>query len=113
MIRQRQIHLRRGHKAFGDTKNRPCIVVSLDIQNLKSNSIIVVPCSTNLAFFIPHLRVLLSKGDGGLKSDSIAICDQLAAVPKAYLIPEPFGMISISRFEEIQKAIAASIGLIL
>ena len=90
LIKQREIYLRRGHKAFGDTKKRPCIVVSLNSQNQVSSSIIVVPCSTDLIYFVPHVRVKLAKGEGGLKSDSIALCDlakrgseadRLAAIP--------------------------------
>lgn len=113
LIQQREIYLRRGHKAFGDTKKRPCIVVSLNSQNQVSSSIIVVPCSTDLIYFVPHVRVKLAKGEGGLKSDSIALCDRLAAIPKTYLIPEVLGIISIPSFEKIQYAIAASVGLIL
>lgn len=113
MIQQREIYLRRGHKAFGDTKKRPCIVVSLNSQNQASSSVIVVPCSTDLAYFIPHVRVKLAKGEGGLKSESIALCDRLAAIPQMYLIPEALGIISNSSFEKIQYGIAASVGLIL
>ena len=113
LIKQRHIYLRKGHKAFGDTKIRPCIVVSLDVRNLDSETIIVVPCSSNLDYAIQHVRVKLAKGEGGLESDSIALCDQLAAIPKSYLQSKSLGMIDSSRLIEIQYAIAASVGLIL
>ncbi|MDJ0689839.1 MAG: type II toxin-antitoxin system PemK/MazF family toxin [Xenococcaceae cyanobacterium MO_188.B32] len=113
MIKQRQVYLRRGHRALGDTKDRPCIVVSVDGRNFHSRTVIVVPCTSNLEFFLPHVRVQLEKGEGGLQSESIALCDQLAAVPQVSLVQGPFGTISISRFAQVQQAIAAAIGLFL
>ena len=113
MIKQREIYLRRGHKALGDTKDRPCIVVSVDGRNRYSRTAIVVPCSSKLEFFLPHVRVKLVQGEGGLTEDSVALCDQLAAVPQTSLIEGPFGTISLSCFAQVQQAIAASIGLIL
>ena len=113
MIRQREVYLRRGHRVLGDTKDRPCIVVSVDGRNRYSRTAIVVPCTSKLEFFLPHVRVKLDRGEGGLTEDSVALCDQLAAVPQTSLIAGPFGSIGTSHFTQVQQAIAASIGLFL
>ena len=112
MIRQREVYLRHGHRALGDTKDRPCIVVSVNGRNRYSRTVIVVPCTSNLEFVIPHVRVKLTKGEGGLIEDSVALCDQLAAIPQLSLVAKPFGAISAPRFAQIQQAIAASIGFL-
>lgn len=112
MIKQGEVYLRRGHRALADTKDRPCIIVSVDGRNRHSRTAIVVPCSSDLDSFLPHVRVKLKSGEGGMDVDSIALCDQLAAVPQSSLIKGPFGTVSSSCLEQIQFAIAAAIGLI-
>ena len=61
-------------KAKRYIKNRPVLVVSLDIRNKLANDIIVVPLSTNLRLAPTH--VLLQKGEGGLSKPSMAKCEQ-------------------------------------
>ena len=93
-----------------DIKNRPVIVVSLDIRNELANDIIVVPLSTNLRSSPTH--VLLQEGEGGLSKASMAKCEQVTTIDKFLLIRGPFaGKISNERVKEIEKAIMIAIGL--
>jgi len=62
-----------------DIKNRPALIVSLDIRNKLANDIIVVPLSTTLRPAPTH--VLLSEGAGGLSKASMAKCEQLTYSP--------------------------------
>jgi mRNA-degrading endonuclease toxin of MazEF toxin-antitoxin module len=94
-----------------DIKNRPALVVSLDIRNKLANDIIVVPLSTNLRPSPTH--VLLEKGEGGLLKASMAKCEQVTTIDKALLIKGPFaGRISDEKMKEIEKAIMIAIGVI-
>ncbi len=94
-----------------DIKNRPALVVSLDVRNKLANDIIVVPLSTNLRPSPTH--VLLQQGEGGLSKTSMAKCEQVTTIDKSLLIRGPFaGKISDKKMKEIEKAIIVSIGVI-
>jgi mRNA interferase MazF len=93
-----------------DIKNRPALVISLDIRNELAADIIVVPLSTNLRQSPTH--VLLQEGQGGLSKASMAKCEQLTTIDKSLLIRGPFaGKISNKKIEEIEKAAMIAIGL--
>ena len=94
-----------------DVKNRPALVISLDIRNKLAGDIIVVPLSTNLRPSPTH--VLLQEGEGGLSRASMAKCEQVTTIDKSLLIRGPFaGRISDDKTEEIEKAIMIAIGVI-
>ena len=94
-----------------DSKNRPALVISLDIRNKLANDIVVVPLSTNLRPSPTH--VLLQEGEGGLSKASMAKCEQVTTVDKFLLIRGPFaGRISDEKMKDIEKAIMIAIGLI-
>ena len=94
-----------------DIKNRPALVVSLDIRNKLANDIIVIPLSTNLRPSPTH--ILLQEGEGGLSKASMAKCEQVTTIDKSLLIMSPFaGKISDEKMNEIEKAIMIAIGVI-
>ena len=93
-----------------DIKNRPALIISLDIRNELANDVIVVPLSTNLRSSPTH--VLLQEGEGGLSKASMAKCEQVTTIDKFLLIIGPFaGMISNEKIKEIEKAVMIAIGL--
>lgn len=95
-----------------DVKNRPVLVVSLDIRNKLANDIIVVPLSTNLRTSPTH--VLLQEGEGGLSKASKAKCEQMTTIDKSLLLREPFagGIGEEKKMKEIEKAIMIAIGVL-
>lgn len=94
-----------------DSKNRPALVVSLDIRNKLAGDIIVVPLSTTLRQSPAH--VLFEEGEGGLSKSSMAKCEQVTTIDKSLLVRGPFsGRISDSKMKEIEKAIMISIGVL-
>jgi mRNA interferase MazF len=110
--RRGEIYLVRlpGHPS--DTKDRPALVVSLDVRNRLANDVIVVPLSTTLRLAPTHVE--LSAGEGGLKETSMAKCEQVTTLDKSFLIRGPFaGTISTSLMREVEKAIQRAIGIVI
>ncbi len=97
-----------GHPS--DPKDRPALIVSLDVRNRLANDVIVVPLSTTLRSAPTHVE--LPAGEGGLKQTSMAKCEQVTTLDKSFLIRGPFaGMISPFLMGEIEKAIQRAIGI--
>ena len=97
-----------GHPA--DVKERPALVVSLDVRNRLANDVIVVPLSTTLRPAPTHVE--LPAGEGGLKETSMAKCEQITTLDKSFLIRGLFaGTISPLLIQEIERAIQRSIGI--
>src|SRR4030067_1587632 len=97
-----------GHPS--DTKDRPALVVSLDVRNRLANDVIVVPLTTTLRLAPTHVE--LPVGEGGLKETSVAKCEQVTTLDKSFLIRGPFaGTIDLFLMQEIEKAIQRSIGI--
>jgi mRNA interferase MazF len=93
-----------------DTKDRPALVVSMDVRNRLANDVIVVPLSTNLRLAPTHVE--LHAGEGGLKETSVAKCEQITTLDKSFLIRGPFaGAISALILREVEKAIQRSLGI--
>ncbi len=98
-----------GHPS--DTKDRPALIVSLDVRNRLANDVIVVPLTTTLRPAPTHVE--LPAGEGGIKEASMAKCEQVTTLDKSFLIRGPFaGTISPSIMREIEKAIQRAIGLV-
>ena len=109
--RQRQVYLSKALKQSGDTKKRPVVVVSIDIRNQYSSTVLVVPFSSDISNTANPSRILIGKGEGGLKVDSVAMCDVMTNIEKRYLESKVFGEISWESFIRIQQAIQIAIGI--
>ncbi len=109
--RQRQVYLSRALKQSGDTKKRPVVVVSIDIRNQYSSTVLVVPFSSDTSGSANPTRVLIKQGEGGLNVDSVAMCDFLTNIEKRYLESAPYGEITPKSFVCIQQAIQIAIGI--
>ena len=95
-----------------DTKDRPALVVSLDIRNHLANDVIVVPLSTNLRLAPTHVE--LPSGERGLRETSMTKCEQVTTLDKSFLNRGPFaGTINPSLMREVEKAIQRAIGIII
>ena len=109
--RQRKVYLSKALKQSGDTKKRPVVVVSIDVRNQYSSTVLVVPFSSDLSQAANPSRTLIKQGEGGLKIDSVAMCDVLTCIRKQYLEPESYGEISSESFKRILQAIQIAIGI--
>jgi mRNA interferase MazF len=109
--RQGEIYLSRALRQLGDTKKKPVVVVSPDIRNELTDSVIVVPFTSNLAGGENPTRVLITAGEGGLQADSLAVCENVSALRQTFLEQGPYGQISAVSLARIQRAIQVSIGI--
>ncbi|MEG4576490.1 type II toxin-antitoxin system PemK/MazF family toxin [Microcoleus sp. N3A4] len=109
--RQGEIYLSRALRQLGDTKKRPVVVVSPDIRNEFTDSVIVVPFTSNLAGVENPTRVLIPAGEGGLQADSLAVCENVSALRQTFLEQGPYGQLSADVLARIQRGIQVSIGI--
>lgn len=94
-----------------DIKDRPALIVSIDVRNRLATDVIVVPLSTTIRPSPTHVE--LPKGEGGLNKTSIAKCEQITTLDKSFLIRGPFaGTISPEKLRETEKAIQIAIGIL-
>jgi len=90
---------------------RPCVVVQNDVSNRFASTTIVVPLTDvrNIAQRSP-VYVLAPKGDGGLKKDSLVLCDQIRTVDQQRF-GRFFGVLSPETMSKIDSALLISMGL--
>jgi len=109
---QGTIYLSRALRQGGDTKKRPVLVVSIDVRNQYSSTLLVVPFSSNLEASAGNpCRIIVPAGEGGLERDSVALCDLITTIEKRYLERGPYGRVSPKSFQRIQRGIQIAIGL--
>jgi len=68
---------------------RPVLVFQNDVINRFTTTLLCVPMTTNLRRASLPSCVQITKGEGGLTSDSVALCHQLRVVDKTRLIKRP------------------------
>ncbi len=108
---QGEIYLIRALKALGDTKKRPAVVVSINVRNQLSSSVLVVPFTSDLTSGETPTRILVKAGEGGLSIDSLALCDNISAIRKSYLEQGAYGVISPESLQRIQQGIQSAIAI--
>jgi len=90
---------------------RPCIVVQNNAGNRYSTMTIVVPLTDATRIGRPSpIYVLLHKGDGGIRKDSIALTDQIRAVD-LQRVGRSFGVLTPETMGKIDHALLISLGL--
>lgn len=108
---QGQIYLIKALRNLGDTKKRPAVVVSINLRNELSQTVLVVHFTSAIDGGATPTRILLPAGEGGLDTDSLATCDNILAVRKAYLDQGPYGSISPRSLQRVQQGIQIAIGI--
>lgn len=91
-------------------KQRPAVVLSLDVRNRLASDVIVVPLSSRLRESPTH--VFLKAGEGGLPERSAAKCEQVTTIVKDSLLePALGGPLSAARLRQIERAVLIAIGI--
>jgi mRNA interferase MazF len=100
----------RGREQAGQ---RPALVLSIDGFNAgPAELLLVVPLTsqTSKSKNIPaHIRV--DPPEGGLKTPSVVLCDQLRAVSKDRLGKAPWGRVSDATLVKVEYAVRVLLGL--
>ena len=73
---------------------RPVIIFQEDRLISATLTVLVIPLTTNLRMQTLPSCVMIPRGEGGLRQDSVAICHQLRALDKAGLV-ECWGLCSV------------------
>lgn len=79
---QGEIYLVKALRNLGDSKKRPAVVVSINLRNELSRTVLVVPFTSDLSGGETPTRILIKAGEGGLEANSLATCDHILAVRK-------------------------------
>jgi mRNA interferase MazF len=108
---------RRGEIWYIDTPNqpddphqpRPGLIVSEDVRNRRSPTVIVVPIFTSGA--LGPTRVPVRAGSGGLPHDSVLFCEEVASLNKRFVLDGPLGLpVSPSLLGRVNRAIQRALG---
>ena len=84
---------------------RPAVVISNDLRNDFSESVLAIPISgENRGKLLPS-HVFLPKGTGGLTKDSRALCEQIASLDKTCFVEGPIGKIPLTTLTALVRAI--------
>ena len=108
---QGEVYLIKALKTIGDSKKRPAVVISLNIRNQYSTTVLVVPFTSDLTGGQTPTRVLVKAPEGGLQVDSLALCDNVSAIRQTSLADHPYGIITADSLQRIQQGIMIAIGI--
>ncbi len=92
-------------------KDRPALVISADALNRYALDVCVVPVTT-VARPKFSLRVQLKPGEGGLRRDSWAKCDQVTTLEKNLLLYPPLGRLTDETLRAIEQGVKLALQLL-
>src|SRR5258708_39166807 len=100
----------RGHEQAGQ---RPVLVVSDDAFNGGLAGLVMVVPLTSKVQKSKHIpaHIPVAPPEGGLKTPSVILCDQLRTISKDRLGKAPWGIISAATPGEVENALRALLGL--
>ena len=92
-------------------RSRPCVVVQNNAGNRFSSMTIVVPLTDATHIRRPSaIYVLVKKGEGGLRKDSVLLSDQIRAVDLVR-VHRMIGVLSPETMAAVDLALLISLGL--
>lgn len=92
------------------TKKRPALIISNNVVNELSPTVIVIPFSSQYSTVLGPERIFVSKNDVNLAKDSVILVTQIRAVDKTRLIKK-IGTIPKIKLQEIEEAIHIVLGI--
>jgi mRNA interferase MazF len=100
----------RGHEQSGQ---RPVLVVSDDAFNVGLAGLVMVAPLTSKVHKSKHIpaHVAVDPPEGGLKTPSVILCDQLRTVSKDRLGRAAWGTVSAVTLAEVENALRTLLGL--
>jgi mRNA interferase MazF len=92
-------------------KTRPALVLQNDIANRHSPITVVAAISSQFEGRLYPTEVLLSKPEGGLRTDSVVLLNQIRSVDKRRLVRR-LGTLKPSTMRAVDRALGISLGLV-
>lgn len=89
---------------------RPVLVVQIDRANLKSPHTIIVPFTSKIRRALLPSHALISAGSGGLRQDSVALCEQIRVIDKRRII-KSLGHLEQDDLVTVNRALRAILDL--
>jgi mRNA interferase MazF len=90
---------------------RPVVVVSRDAIHNATSIAVVVPLTNRVnKQHIYHSQVEIRRDEGGLKADSVALCEQVRAISKERL-REFLGHLGAARIAQVDAALKVALDL--
>jgi mRNA interferase MazF len=89
---------------------RPVLLFQIDPLTSFLRTVVVVPFTTNLKWGRFPFAVLVPAGEGGLASDSVALCHQIRVSDKLRLLHR-LGKLSDVMMTKIERAVQVTLGL--
>lgn len=91
-------------------KRRPVLIVSNDANNRASNTITVLPITSNVARVYPF-EVFLASGECGLPKDSKIQAQQIRTIAKERISGKSIGKLGKEKSREVDAAIKLHLGI--
>jgi mRNA interferase MazF len=85
-------------------KKRPVLIISNDANNNKSQTITILPITSNITKVF-SFEVMLEAKISGLKKDSKIQCQQIRTISKLRMDSKPIGKVSELHLKQIQSAL--------
>jgi mRNA interferase MazF len=100
----------RGHEQSGQ---RPVLVVSDDALNAGLSGLIMIAPFTSMVAKSRKIpaHIGIDPPEGGLKTPSVILCDQLRTISKDRLGKAPWGSVSTITLTEVEKTLRMLLGL--
>ena len=90
---------------------RPVLIFQHELVSRFSTTFLAIPLTTNLRRASLPTCVRTSRGEGGLASDSVALCHQLRVLDKTRL-QRRLGMVSQETLSTIESIVLFTLGII-
>lgn len=89
---------------------RPVLILQADPLNAFLRTAVVVPFTTNLRWSQFPFCVSVSAGEGGLPSDSVALCHQVRVLDRTRLLRR-LGQLSDATHTLVERAVQVRLGM--
>ena len=89
---------------------RPVLIFQNNVISKYSTTVLAIPFTTNLRRAALPTCVQISKGEGGLASESVALCHQLRVLDKTRLVKK-LGTVSEQTISAIESCVLFTVGM--
>lgn len=90
---------------------RPVLIFQNDAINVYTTTVLTIPLTTNLRRASLPSCIQIAKGEGGLLSDSVALCHQLRVLDTTRL-RRRLGLIKPHTIEAVENCVMFTLGIV-